>query len=101
MNNMLWASMINTYNILKRWLQIYFFHFIEHFEKHWKWIFDTNPPTQFQDEENEVRPSGTTQKEEVQIEEPHDLKNGIIQEEEVRPKKPQDLRGTGQEEKEP
>jgi hypothetical protein len=36
-----------------------------------------------QDEEIEVGPNGTTQKEEVQTEEPHDLKNGVIQEEEV------------------
>ncbi len=42
-----------------------------------------------QDEENETRPSGTTQKEEVQIKEPQDLRSGTIQEEGVKKKKPQ------------
>ncbi len=31
-----------------------------------------------QDEEDEAKPNGTTQEEEVQIEEPHDLKSGVV-----------------------
>jgi hypothetical protein len=43
----------------------------------------TNIKILCQDEKIEVVPSGTTQKEEIQIEESQDFKSGIAQEEEV------------------
>ncbi len=55
----------------------------------------TSTKVSCQDEENEARPGGTTQEEEVQIEEPQDLISGTIQKEEQ--EKPQDLRGGGRE----
>ncbi len=59
----------------------------------------TNTTISGQDQEIEVRPSGTTQEEEVRIEESQDLKSGVVQKEEVQPKIAQDLRGGSQEEK--
>jgi hypothetical protein len=41
-----------------------------------------------QDEETEARPNGTTQEEEVNTEEPHDISSGIAHEVEVHIEKP-------------
>ncbi len=51
-------------------------------------------------EKTKARTSGTTQEEEIQIEESLDLRSGTIHEE-VQPEIPQDLRKGGQEEKKP
>ncbi len=59
---------------------------LENYQKNFLYFVCGNPTSTKalgQDEETETGPNGTVKKEEVQIEEPHDLRSGTTKEEEI------------------
>ncbi len=64
-------------------------HKLETYQKNFSIFIYGSPSIEVsgQDEEKKARPSGTTQKEEVQTKEPQDFKSGATHEE-VKPEKP-------------